>query len=126
VAVEGVEFHNPVEVGDLVSIKSSVNYVGNTTMIIGMRVETLKPKSGIVTHTNSCYFTMAAKNEKGELTQVPGLIIENETQMRRFCEGKLLRRFSSEKRNMLKSDLNNLSQAEVRQLCDGEKCELYH
>jgi len=46
--------------------------------------------------------------------------------MRRFCEGKLLRRFSSEKRNMLKSDLNNLSQAEVRQLCDGEKCELYH
>lgn len=125
VAVEGVEFHNPVEVGDLVSIKASVNYVGNTTMIIGMRVETLKPKTGLITHTNSCYFTMAAKNELGELTQVPGLIIENEIQMRRFCEGKLLRRFSADKRNMLKSDLNNLSQADIRQMCVGERCELY-
>ncbi len=125
VAVEGVEFHNPVEVGDLVSIKASINYVGNTTMIIGMRVETLKPKSGVVTHTNSCYFTMAAKNELGELTPVPGLIIEDETQMRRFCEGKLLRRISAEKRNMLKSDLSNMSTEEVQKLCDGEKCELY-
>jgi len=126
VAVEGVEFHNPVEVGDLVSIKASINYVGNTTMIIGMRVETLKPKSGVVTHTNSCYFTMAAKNELGELSQVPGLIIESETQMRRFCEGKLLRRISAEKRNMLKSDLSNMSQMDKRQLCEGEKCKLYH
>lgn len=126
VAVEGVEFHNPVEVGDLVSINASINYVGNTTMIIGMRVETLKPKTGVVTHTNSCYFTMAAKNELGELSQVPGLIIENETQMRRFCEGKLLRRISAEKRNMLKSDLSNMSIMDKRQLCEGEKCKLYH
>ena len=48
VAVEGVEFFNPVEVGDLVSIKASVNYVGRTTMIIGMRIESLKPKTGVV------------------------------------------------------------------------------
>jgi hypothetical protein len=68
---------------------------------------------------------MAAKNESGELTPVPGLIIEDETQMRRFCEGKLLRRFSAEKRNMLKSDLSNMSRAEVKQMCEGEKCELY-
>jgi uncharacterized protein (TIGR00369 family) len=124
VAVEGVEFHNAVDVGDLVSIKSSVNYVGNTTMIIGMRVESLKLKTGVITHTNSCYFTMAAKDELGELTAVPGLILENDTQMRRFCEGKLLRRFSSEKRNMLKSDLNNLSTLEIKSLCSEEKCKI--
>ena len=38
VAVEGVEFLSPVEVGDLLIVKASINYVGNTTMIIGMRI----------------------------------------------------------------------------------------
>ena len=38
VALEGVEFLNPVEVGELVSFQASVNYVGNTTMIVGIRV----------------------------------------------------------------------------------------
>ena len=38
VSVEGVEFLSPVEVGNLLTVKASVNYVGNNTMIIGMRV----------------------------------------------------------------------------------------
>ena len=92
--VEGVEFLHPVEVGDLVSLKASVNYVGNTSMIVGMRVEALNPRTGIVTHTNSCYFTMAAKNEEGQLIHVPGLILENDTQIRRFYEGMKLKEFS--------------------------------
>lgn len=78
VAVEGVEFLNPVEVGELVSFKAAVNYVGNTTMIVGIRVESLNPKTSVVKHTNSCYFTMAAKDEAGVLMQVPELILENE------------------------------------------------
>jgi acyl-CoA hydrolase len=113
-------------VGDLVSIKASVNYVGRTTMIIGMRIESLKPKTGVVTHTNSCYFTMAAKNEAGELTEVPGLILENESQTRRFAEGKLLRKLSREKRELLKSDLENIHSGDIRKMCDGEKCELIY
>lgn len=124
VAVDGVEFLNPVEVGDLVSLKASVNYVGNTTMIIGIRVEALKPQSGIVTHTNSCYFTMAAKDESGKLKQVPGLIIENNTQLRRFCEGKMLKEFSKKKRDILKSDLSDYVQSDLVGLCEGEKCKI--
>ena len=45
VAVDGVEFLSPVEVGDLLTIKASVNYVGKTTMIVGMRVETFNPRT---------------------------------------------------------------------------------
>ena len=124
VSVEGVEFKSPVEVGDLVEIKASVNYVGRTTMIVGMRVESFNPRDGIVRHTNSCYFTMAAKNDEGALTEVPGLILENETQTRRFAEGKLLRKLSLEKRELLKSDLKNIYSGDIRKMCDGEKCEL--
>jgi uncharacterized protein (TIGR00369 family) len=124
VAVEGVEFLSPVEVGDLVHLMASVNYVGNTTMIIGIRVESLNPRTKVTKHTNSCYFTMAAKDENGNLTEVPGLIIENEVQLIRFCEGKMIKKFSKEKRELLKSDLVNLSSDEKNALCINEKCQI--
>jgi uncharacterized protein (TIGR00369 family) len=122
VAVEGVEFLNPVEVGELVSIKSSVNYVGNSTMIIGMRVEALNPKTDQIKHTNSCYFTMAAKNENGDLIAVPGLIIESEIELRRFAEAKELKEMSLKKRQMLHSDFNHKSLQDLKQEFKDSKC----
>lgn len=124
VAVEGVDFLSPVEVGDLLTIKASVNYVGNTTMIVGMRVETKNPKSGIIRHTNSCYFTMLAKNDAGEKIKVPGLIIENEKQLRRFYEGKYLREISITKRMTLESDFNQINPEELKQKCQAENCQI--
>ena len=122
VAVEGVEFLNPVEVGELVSIKSSVNYVGNSTMIIGMRVEALNPKTDQIKHTNSCYFTMAAKNEQGNLVAVPGLIIESELELRRFAEARELKEMSLKKRQMLHSDFNHKTLHDLKQEFKDSKC----
>ena len=124
VAVEGVEFLTPVEVGELVSLKASVNYVGNSTMIVGIRVESLNPKTGVMRHSNSCYFTMAAKNEENQLIEVPGLRIENQEQLRRFNEGKKLKEFSIKKRELLKSDLSGFSFTDLIQQCDGEKVDI--
>ena len=92
VSVDGVEFKEPVEVGELVSLSASINYVGNSSMIIGIRVESLKPKTGKKKHTNSCYFTMVAKNDDGNLLTVPRLILENKVDLRRFYDGKLLKK----------------------------------
>jgi acyl-CoA hydrolase len=122
VAVEGVAFLNPVEVGELVSFKASVNYVGNTTMIVGIRVESLNPKTSVVKHTNSCYFTMAAKDESGSLIQVPELILESQDQIRRFCEGRILRDFSKKKREVLNTDLKDLSYQQLIAKCSEERC----
>ena len=124
VAVDGVEFLNPVEVGDLLSLKASVNYVGNTSMIVGIRVETLNPKTGVSQHTNSCYFTMAAKDDHGNLIAVPGLEIENQTQLRRFCEGIELKKMSKQKRELLKSNLTHISTAQLISICTSEKCTI--
>ena len=124
VAVDGVEFLNPVEVGQLISLKASVNYVGNTSMIIGIRVESLNPISGKVNHTNSCYFTMAAKDESGNLAKVAGLLIESENQLRRFCEGMELKKISKQKRVMLKSDLNGFTLDQLKGICATENCEV--
>jgi acyl-CoA hydrolase len=124
VAVDGVEFLHPVEVGELVSLKASVNYVGYTSMIIGIRVEALQPKTGKLTHTNSCYFTMAAKDDNGQLAEVPGLIISSSEELRRFCEGKELKDFSRKKRAMLRSDLSHLTLDDLYEIAKEEKCQL--
>jgi acyl-CoA hydrolase len=124
VAVEGVEFLHPIEVGELVSLKASVNYVGNTTMIIGIRVEALNPKTGNVNHANSCYFTMAAKDDLGNLKVVPGLILRNREHVRRFYEGKFIKEFSKEKRDLLKADFDNVDFSELINVCTSQKCEI--
>ena len=122
VAVEGVEFLSPVEVGDLVTVKASVNYVGKSSMIIGMRVEAFNPRTGQSTHTNSCFFTMVAKNDDDSLKEVPGLLLQNETELRRFCEGKWLRENAKQKREKLKGDFLEYTEIQLQESLKTENC----
>ena len=85
-SVDTVDFLNPIEVGELVTLKASVNYVGKSSMIVGIRVEAENIRTGKVKHCNSSYFTMVAKNEEGKNVAVPGLIISNNEEIRRFFE----------------------------------------
>lgn len=86
VSVENVEFLEPVEVGEMVTMFASVNYVGKSSMIIGIKVIAEDFKRGTVKHTNTSYFTMVAKDETGKPTQVPGLILETKEEIKRFLE----------------------------------------
>ena len=122
VSVDGVEFKEPVEVGDLVSLSASVNYVGNSSMIIGIRVESLKPKSGVKKHTNSCYFTMVAKEEDGTLMKVPQLILETPQDVRRFYDGRILKGMRQQITDMLHQEVKALSEDEMIGLLNDERC----
>jgi len=86
-SVDTVDFLNPIEIGELVTMKASVNYVGRSSMIIGIRVESENIQTGNIKHCNSSYFTMVAKDEIGHNATVPGLIISSEEEFRRFCNG---------------------------------------
>ena len=83
-SVDTVDFLNPIEVGELVTMKACVNYSGKTSMIIGIRVESQNIQNGKIKHCNSSYFTMVAKNQDGSNQQVPGLILNNLDDVRRF------------------------------------------
>jgi len=83
-SVDTVNFLNPIEIGELVTMKASINYVGKSSMIIGVRVEAENIRTGAVKHCNSSYFTMVAKSENGENATVPGLILSNKDEVRRF------------------------------------------
>ena len=84
-SVDTVNFLKPIEVGELVTMKASVNYVGKSSMIIGIRVEAENIQTGVIKHCNSSYFTMVAKDKQGNSVPVPGLIISNLKEVRRFC-----------------------------------------
>ena len=83
-SVDTVDFLNPIEVGELVTMKASVNYVGKSSMIIGIRVEAEDIRTGVVKHCNSSYFTMVSKDAEGKNVLVPGLILSNDDEIRRF------------------------------------------
>mgnify|MGYP003582242386 FL=1 len=83
-SVDTVNFLNPIEVGELVTMKASVNYVGTSSMIIGIRVEAENIQTGTIKHCNSSYFTMVAKDKDGQKIQVPGLILSHKNDVRRF------------------------------------------
>ncbi|OCB77883.1 acyl-CoA thioesterase [Flavobacterium crassostreae] len=84
-SVDTVNFLNPIEVGELVTMKASVNYVGKSSMIIGIRVESENIQTGKIKHCNSSYFTMVSKDKDGTNARVPGLILSNLEEVRRFC-----------------------------------------
>jgi|TARA_B110000037_G_scaffold34201_1_gene41403 uncharacterized protein (TIGR00369 family) len=83
-SVNRVDFLSPIEVGELVTLKSRINYIGNSSMVVGIRVESQNIRTGVVKHCNSSYFTMIAKDTTGKIVKVPGLIIENKDQLRRY------------------------------------------
>lgn len=86
-SVDIVNFLEPIEVGELVTMKASINYVGKSSMIVGIRVEAQNIRTGEIKHCNSSYFTMVAKGEKGEKVLVPGLVLKNKTEICRFING---------------------------------------
>lgn len=84
-SVNRVDFLQPVEVGELLTLKASINYTGNTSMVVGVRVEAENVTTGVVKHCNSSYFTMVAKGDNGKNLKVPGLIIKDKQALRRFA-----------------------------------------
>ena len=86
VSVDGVNFLQPIEVGELLSLHASINYVGRSSMVIGIRVVSENVKTGEQKHTNTSYFTMVAKDDDGKPTEVPLLEIESKHDVRRFLE----------------------------------------
>jgi uncharacterized protein (TIGR00369 family) len=100
-SVDKVNFLKPIEVGELVTMKASINHVGNSSMVIGIRVEAENILSGEKKHCNSSYFTMVAINEQGKTAQVPGLIIKTLLEAKRFLRALKRKELENEKAKAL-------------------------
>ncbi|MBC8756849.1 acyl-CoA thioesterase [Kordia sp. YSTF-M3] len=85
-SVDTVDFLNPIEIGELVTMRASINYVGRTSMVVGIRVEAENIQTGVVKHCNSSYFTMVARDDDGHSLEVDGLVLDDLTTIKRFLK----------------------------------------
>lgn len=123
-SIDTVNFLEPVEVGELVSLMASINYVGNTSIVVGIRVISENIKTNQVKHTNTCYFTMVAKDEQNLTVQVPGLILENREQVRRFIEAKSRKDIRRNYQKELEAIDIPEKDEQCRLLLAGERCRM--
>lgn len=122
VSVDKVEFLQPVEVGELVSLKASVNYVGRTSLIVGIRVEAQNVKTGIIKHTNSCFFTMVAKDDNNKPTEVPPLILEDHEDVKRFIESLRMKGIKQKVRDEMDDAKSSVEVANAKEILKNERC----
>jgi uncharacterized protein (TIGR00369 family) len=126
VSVENVEFLQPVEVGELVSLHASVNYVGRTSLVVGIRVESLNVRTSVVKHTNSSFFTMVAKGDDEKPAVVPKLILETREDVKRFIEAMRVREVKSAVKDQMDDARSNIEVDQASELLKNERCVLQY
>ena len=104
-SVDQVIFREPIHVGELVTFLASVNYVGKTSMEVGIRVQAENIQNRTIRHTNSCYFTMVAVDQHGKPTRVPPLEIKDSLQE---CRQK-----AAQMRKALRFQSNNIPPCDI-------------
>jgi len=122
VSVDNVDFLQPVDVGELLSLHASINFVGRTSLVVGIRVVSENVTNGVVKHTNTSYFTMVAKDEHGKLQPVPGLILETRDDVRRFLEALTRRELKAQYKEHLDNERTNLTVEDDLHKLENEKC----
>lgn len=88
VAIDSMTFHSPVQMGNLLTLRANLNWVGRTSMEVGVKVIAENPLTGEYTHTNSAFLVYVALDERGLPVQVPGLILETDEEKRRWAEAE--------------------------------------
>lgn len=91
VSMDEMSFLHPVHLGDLLTVRASVNDVGTTSLEIGVRVEVEDVITGDRMHTSSAYLVFVALDEEGKPRPVPPLIAETDAERRRQREAKIRR-----------------------------------
>lgn len=97
-SIDRVDFREPIHVGDLVVMKASVNFVGRTSMEVGVRVEAEDMLTGQRRHTNSAYLTFVAIDRNGRPVEIAQLVSESEEETRRAGAAQDRRRRRLEER----------------------------
>jgi len=91
-SIDSLVFHYPVFVGDLLTLKASINMTAKSSMEIGVRIESENLLTGAVKHTASAYLTFVALDKAGRPTQIPSLVFETEEEKRRNSQAQTRRK----------------------------------
>lgn len=83
-SIDRVDFRSPIRIGDLVTLRAAVHWVGRSSMLIGVQVEAEDLMTSEIRHTNSCLLTFVAIDDRLRPVPVPGLVRETEEEEERW------------------------------------------
>jgi acyl-CoA hydrolase len=86
--IDDIDFIAPIKMGYHVLIQASLNYVGRTSMIVGVKVTSENPYTGESRTTTKAYLTFVALDDLGRPVEVPALTTVSEDEKRRFENAK--------------------------------------
>lgn len=112
-SIDRMEFKAPVHVGELMVLKSCVNFVGSKSMEVGVRVESENLLTGNIRHVASAYLTFVAMDADKKPTTIPPLVIETQTQERRLQEAALRRAARKAERKREKMTQDQMEQSPI-------------
>lgn len=91
-SIDRMDFFEPVYIGDVLTLRSSVNFVGKTSMEVGVSIEATNPITHRTRKTGHCYLAYVALDDKGRPVTVPEVLPQTAVEKRRFREAKERRR----------------------------------
>lgn len=121
-SMNAVDFLAAVEVGELVHLHASVNYVGKSSIVIGIKVESESITTGERKHTNTSYFTMVSIDEDRKPKPVPGLILETKDDIRRYLEAKKRRQLIKEYKDVVNKTFESINLEKEIGNIDDDNC----
>ncbi len=98
VSMDQLDFKHPVHVGEILNLKASVNYVGTTSMEVGVKVMAENPLTGEQRHTSTAYLTYVSVDADGNPMQLPPIVPETADEQRRYRQAQERRRHRLEQR----------------------------
>jgi acyl-CoA hydrolase len=113
-SIDRIDFHSMVFIGNLVTIRASINKAWRTSMEIGVRVEAEDLLTGEIRHVASAYLTFVAVNEKGRPVEVPELEVVTDDDKRRAIEAENRKRMRHEMKNAEQNCQDNPEMCKLR------------
>lgn len=101
--IDSISFIHPIRIGDQVVLKASVNYVGRTSMEVGVQVVSECPYSNTEVVATTAHLTMVALDENNQPCKAPPIIPETEDEKRRYENAKIRVRSRKELRSKIKN-----------------------
>jgi acyl-CoA hydrolase len=102
-AMDRMTFLHPVYVGNLVTVKATVNAAWRTSMEVGVRVEAENVRTGEVMHTSTAYLTIVALDDESQPVEVPPVRPETAEEERRAREAQVRRDNRLDERRSIES-----------------------
>jgi acyl-CoA hydrolase len=88
-SIDKMSFKEPIHVGDHVVLKASVNYVGHTSMEVGVRVSKDDPRTGEQVRATTAYLTFVHIDDRGRPVKIPELAVETKEERRRYDNARV-------------------------------------